>query len=619
MRTRHKCGWLPVVLGLLAAPAARAAYIDHSFDAAPFTLGTPFTAAVEGWLASSPGVIVTNGKSSSGSQSVWLPEGSSISNAVATNGPDAVWTDLQIAPVLGLEPDRSLTNGASFLAYFDTNGYLAVWTGTGWSVCHTDVWGDPVPPATNGLFAELSVYHDFVRQTLAVLLNDRVVRQDLPFPCTAADYGVLGIRNVSSNAWLDDAYVQATYATNRLTSDRNGVDGTDAWELQTYGYVARTFRVGAGQPYVTLAEALAVARDRDTLSVDCGTLYAETVTITQSLTFAGCAFTNSGLITVAAGRTVTIAAGFSGNLAVSGTVVLAQGVAVSGATVTVAGSITVPTNNAQLLAGSLAITGGGTVVASGGRVADAGSGVDMTGTFTLDAATWGTQAASPLNFLDDFEIYADGTRVQALGFRGWGASSTNVTVSASQGFGASKGIRLTADDQVSNRVAAAYTRVWTDLRLRPVPGLENPGLTTNATALLCYVGQDGLLNVWATGAWHVCATDIMGSNLPAMTTGAYSRVTAYLDFDTAEGAVFVDGRLALEGVVFPSGAPIPRCTSLGAWNMCDLAYLDDVRITTNRPADMPADLDRDGIPDVLEIERYGTLAAMPMGTHFLFH
>ena len=193
--------------------------------------------------------------------------------------------------------------------------------------------------------------------------------------------------------------------------------------MQIYGYVARTFYVGIGRPYQTLAAALAVARDRDTLNVDCSTQYNDTMTITQNLTITGGAFTNSGTITVAAGKTVTVASNFVSSLTVAGTLALNAGVVVSGSTVTVTGTVTVPTNTTQLLVGGLSISGGGTVVSTGGRVA--APGVDMTGTFSLDS-TWGTQATVGLDFSDDFELYAADSQVANLGFKGWGASSTGV-------------------------------------------------------------------------------------------------------------------------------------------------------------------------------------------------
>ena len=617
MQTRYRRVWRLASICTLAATAAGAGYIDHNFDSAPFTLGLNFTNPVQGWQASTSSVAVANDKSYSGSQSVRLSEGGTFSNVVAQSGPSVVWTDLRLAPTLGYPPDLSLTNGASFLSYFDTNGCLNVWNGGGWLVCATDVWGNAVPPVTSGVFAEISVSHNFALQRIAVLLNDRVVLQDLPFASAAAAYNVLGICNTSSNAWLDDAYVQATYAASRLTNDYNGVDGADALELQTYGYVARTLKVGVGQPYASLASALAVARDRDWLWVGSGTLYGDTVTITQNLTIVGGVFTNSGVLTVAAGKTVTVAVGFTSSLTVSGTVALAQGVTVSGAAVTVSGTISVATNNAQLLAGNLNLIGSGTVVDVGGRVADAGAGVDMTGGFTLDAGTWHAPAVASLDFVEDFERYADNTQVQSLGFRGWGASATDVLVMAGQGYGNSKGLVLPSGDLVSNRITTAQTRVWTDFRVKPVLGLANPALSTN-TAFLCYVATDGFLNVWSAGAWSACTNYVNGDPVQAMSTDAYARVTAFLNFETHEAAVFIGGKLVREGVGFPAGATIPSFSRFAALNGSDIAFLDNVDITMNFPADLTADLDGDGIPDALEMQRYGTLAARPTGTVFRF-
>lgn len=540
-------------------------YIDHHFDSAPFTNGATFVTAVSNWQASTPSVVVVNTKSYSPNQSVFLPEVSALSNAVAQTGPSVVWTDVRIAPSLGCEPVSSATNAASFLCYCSTNGYLHVWNGDTWLACSNDVWDQAVPVLTSGVFATISIYQNFTAHRAAVLLNDQVVLQDLPFAGTATAYDSFFVRNEDNSAWLDDVYIQTNYDGTRLTHDRNGDGLVDGNELQTYGYVARTLNVGAGHPYASLAAALAVARDRDVIGLASGN-YAETVTVTQKVTILG-SITNSGAITVTAAGALV----FSNNLA---------------------------------------LAGGGSVVVSGGRVAVPAAGVDMTGHFTL-TDTWGTQATAGLDFNDDFELYAVDSQVQALGFRGWGASSTNVLVKAAQGYGSSKGVGLPPNETISNRIASAQTKIWTDLLVKPAPGQVPSVPDSTAMAFLSYVGSNGFLSVWSAGAWISCTNYIDGSAVTPMTTGAYARVTVFLDFTIHAAAVFVEGKLAREHVAFPAGAALSTYSRFLAGNEGATAYLDNVRITTSAPPDLTDDLDGDGRRDAQEIQEYGTLATYP--------
>jgi hypothetical protein len=609
-----RIGWRAVLALLGLITAGEAGYINDTFDAAPFTNGATFTALVQQWQASTSGVVVVNTKYSSSPQSVFVPVGAALSNTVAASAPSGVWTEFRIAPFLGDAPDTNALNGRTFAEYFDVDGYLHVWNGSGWLVCSNDVWGQPVSQVTNGVFTEVSIYQNFASQRTAVLLNDRVVLQDLPFLGAFADYGGFRLRGAEGDAWLDDVYIQPTYDPVRLTRDRNGDGNVDASELQTYGRVARTLYVGAGQPYLTLAAALAAAHDRDTLNV-VGTQYNETVTIAQNVTIAGGSFTNSGTITVAAGKTVTVASNFVSSLIVSGTVALAQGVVVSGAVVTVTGTVTVPTNNAQLLAGSLVITGSGTVVSTGGRVV--ASGLVLSGTFTLDSG-WGTQAAARLDFADDFEIYAADTQVTNLGFRGWGASSTDVLVKASQGTGGSQAVVVPVECTVSNRITSVgQAKIWTDFSVRPVWGEAPTTVTTNSRTFASFVGTNGFLNVWNSGAWAVCSNYVNGSDVTAMDTGSYTRVTVFLNFESHLAAVFVAGKLVREKLPFPGGTAVPGYSGFRAQNVNGNLGLDDIRIATSLPSGLTADLDDDGIPDAREIQAFDTLNG-PQGCVFTF-
>ena len=623
--------------------AGQADYINHDFETAPFTNGATFMAPVLQWQASAAGVTVVNTKAATGLQSVYVPGGSALSNAVAVTNPSVVWTQFRIAPFLGAQPDANDTNGVTYLQYFGSNGYLNVLTGGGWVTCSNDVWGQPVVPATNGVFVDVAIYQNFTSRTAAVLLNDQVVVQDLPFLGSSTNYGSFRTGGSDSNAWLDDVYIQATCDSARSTHDRNGDGTNDANELQSYGYVARTLYVGTGPGYPgfpTIQAALNAWRARDPLYVYAGQ-YAEDVTLSNSVTFGGQAFTNSGSLTIGAGLTVAfqgatawsnIAVGansvvtfnqplacsnlfvaanasvtFGGSVALGSATVFGSVLATGSCTVTVTTALSVPTN------------GSGHLDFAGGRLTVPSSGVDMTGTFSI-TNTWGTQATATLNFSDSFELYAADSQMANLGFQGWGASSTGVLVKAGQGVGSSKAAVVPDYSMLSNRIASVgQPRIWTDYYIKPVLGVAPLSTDTNSYTFMSFVGTNGLLNVWKSGAWAVCSNYVNGSAVTTMDTGSFTRVTVFLNFGSHLAAVFVAGKLVYEQVPFPAGAAIPSYNSFQAASLEGSTYLDNITIGTNIPADLlSVDLDNDGIPDALEIQRYDSLLAKPVGTIFTF-
>jgi hypothetical protein len=623
--------WLTLSGWLFVALTSQAGYIDHTFDAMPFTNGATFVTPVQQWQASTSSVRVVDTKSFSPSNSVYLPAGAEISNLVTVSAPDMVWTDFRTAPFLGEAPETSITTGVALVQYFGTNGYLTVWTNGGWLVCSNDVWGQPVLPATNGVFADVSICQNFSNQTSAILLNDQVVCQDLPFLGSFANYGSFKASVADGDSWLDDVYITNSYAVARLTHDRNGDGLVDGNELQTYGYVARTQYVGGGQgypSYSTIQAALNAWRARDSLYVYAGQ-YAEDVTVTNSLTFGGQAFSNSGSLTIGPGINVAFQGGtvwsnvtvgsnavvafsqpltcsnlsvganasvtFGGFVTIGSATVLGSVLASGASTVTVATVLSVPTN------------GAGHLDFSGGRLLVASAGVDMTGTFSI-TNTWGTQASIPLDFTDDFELYAADTIVTNLGFRGWGATSAGVLVKATQGLSGSKGAVLSDGAVLSNRMASVgQPKIWTDFYTRPVLGEAPAVANTNNYAFFSFVDTNGFLNVWKAGVWVVCSNvlDGSGSAVTAMDTGAYARVTLFMNFDSHLAAVFVAGKLVCQQVPFPAGAAIPSYTSFRAESPDGSLALDNVRITTG----IPTGLSRAG-----EIQLNDAL--MPLGNVF---
>jgi hypothetical protein len=564
---------------------------------------------VQQWQASTASVMVVNTKYVSPSNSVMVPAGSALTNAVAVTNAGVVWTDLRITPFLGEGPDLSATNGVSALQYFGPDGYLVVWTNGGWLTCSNDVWGQPVAKVTTNAFASISIYQNFSNQTAAILVNDQVVVQDLPFAGHSTDYGAFKYYGADGDAWLDDVRIQATYDTGRHVANSNGVDGPDAAELQTYGYVARTQYVGSGSGYPrysTIQAALNAWRARDCLYVYSGQ-YAENVTVSSNVTFGGQAFTNSGNLTIAAGAIVSFqAATVWSNITIGANAVvtfsqplLCSNLSVSAnATVTFGGSVTV--GSATVL-GSVLATGASTVTVatvlsvptngtghldfSGGRLLVTSAGVDMTGVFSI-TNSWGTQATVGLDFIDDFEVYAADTIMTNLGFRGWGASSAGILVKAGQGASSSKGVVLPTDTTLSNRVAgASHPKLWTDYYIRPSWGEAPTGFDTNRYTFLSYVGTNGCLNVWNAGNWAVCSNYLDGSGpVTPMATNTYTRVSVFLNYGSYRAAVYIGGNLVLQQVPFPAGMAISSYNSFLGYSLDDNLALDNIRITTGIPS-----------------------------------
>ena len=261
-----------------------------TFDSG-YPSGLTFTTPTNGWQASSAAACVTN-------QAVFMDGNVALSNAVNADAGLVVWTDVRLKPMFGEALDAPPTNTAAFHAYFSSNGYLVVATPSGWWTCTNDIWGGRVAPVTSD-YARLSVFQDYSRSNEAVLLNDRLVIQDLRFVGSAASYHRLAFQNTDSNCWLDSVWVRTNAGPDALASDRNGDGLADAQELQVYGYACRTqYVAGSGYPsYATLQAAVAAWRPRDTVYVPAGT-YAESLAVSDAVVFAGGTFTNTGSLTL---------------------------------------------------------------------------------------------------------------------------------------------------------------------------------------------------------------------------------------------------------------------------------------------------------------------------------
>jgi len=308
------CGGVLGALSLWCVGSAQAVpnYYD-AFDAlysAGFTF--PTATSTNGWQASSAGAMVNNSGAYSAPNAVCLAESVALTNTQNASTGLVVWTDYEINPQYGLPPPALPTNVASFLSFFNTNGYLTVATPSGLQVFTNDVWGNPAPVATNG-YVRVTIYQNYLTSTQAVLLNGQLIAQNLPFGGTSSNYNQAVFQNSVSNSFLDNVWIKTNYDTTTLTNDINGNGIADAAELMTYGYAARILHIGgAGAPnYPTFLAALnAAVWPRDMINVQAGS-YAEDVLASNAVTFTGGAFTNTGSLTVTLANGVVFQTGMS--------------------------------------------------------------------------------------------------------------------------------------------------------------------------------------------------------------------------------------------------------------------------------------------------------------------
>lgn len=616
MKVMINCWVLFSVMGIAMSAGA---VLPVSDDFQGYGVGLDFTTSTNHWSSDS-NVVVTNGVNrfadAAATNSVSFSGRAGLTNGVNSNIVAAVWTDFHIKPFKGDIQLAPPTNTASHIHYYSTAGYVVVATSNGWVTCSNDVWGMPVLPITSN-WAHISVYQDYAKSNSALMINDQVVIQDLPFVGTAATYGKFIARNAQNSAWLDDVWIQTSYNPT-LTANRNGDAGglADAQELQLYGYAARTQYVGgtSGYPvYPTLQAALNAYRPRDILCVNGGT-YNEGLTITQNVTVAGTAFTVSGSITVAAGAALTLNQNVTVSaLNVFGRLIQSAGIlACSSVTVGSAGLVTVAEGVTFNHSGVLSLTMGGRLDFQGAtsRFISSVTGVDMTGPFVVtnnlaDHATMG------IPFADDFQKYALGSEVNALGFRGWDASA-GVVVTNSGGLAgytlgrtASQAVFLPDGAVISNRmVSAVDQKVWSDFYLVPHLGGEPVNAPTGTALFVSYVNRNGYLVVATPSGWVTCMQNYTNGPVPVIQENQFIRLTVCQDFSQRKISVFLNGVLLMVDQPFAAGGN--TYSSFQVHNR-GLAYLDDVRITSTLPDWMTVDLNNNGAPDALEVHLYGSL------------
>mgnify|MGYP000551372503 CR=1 FL=1 len=634
----RKIAILAMLIGL-SASVGRALPFSDNFEGYP--LNTIFLTMTNGWQATTNTVKVQNTQYApgGGSQAVILPEASQISNQVLSSA-QVIWTEFQMVPNLGIAPEGAATNLASFCQYFSLSGFVAVANAAvpgGWEECTNSVL-DPnltVSAIASGSWVRVSIYENFSASNAAVFVDGKLLRQGIAFPGSAAQYNYFLVQNRDYDAYLDNFYAATTYPSSLASVDFNSNGVSEAEELMLYGRAAVIRRVGPGAPYATIQEALAAAENRDIIAVAAGTYAGNATCTVANITFIGGAFTNSGDLVFGNNVTATLAqtvgvggdlvfgnnasATFSGAVSCSDDVSLGSGTVISFAQGITCDQIAVGAGGQVLLPGT-ALTANNLTIGSGGQVAVTSGSVNadsllLTGTFTL-TDTWQTQATSTLPFAEDFEIYSLGTSLQALGFRGWGATDPNAVVTNQ---GGSKVALIPEGASISNRIASgSQKRIWTDIRILARLGDAPSSPPTNSASLLLYFNSNGYLVVHSGGVWDTCDENAWNEPVSQISSGSWARVTIFNNFTNQQCALFLEGELLRQQLPFTSPSATDY-TALLAQNSSDQAYVDDISIAY---ATFPTGLlnkDGDNYNDGYEIHLHGnTYVLKPEITIFRF-
>lgn len=333
--------------------------------------------------------------------------------------------------------------------------------------------------------------------------------------------------------------------------------------------------------------------------------------LSGNVAVAGQNFTVNNL-TVVSGATVSFAQAVncSGTLWLTGQVAMAQSASLTSSIANVVGTMTLASNAVFVTTGTLNVTGAGLLSFTNAQLMATTAGVNMNGTFAI-SNTWGSALVSmPLPFNDTFELYASGSVMTNLKFRGWNASTETVIVTNGISQTGTKSVAVPTGTVLSNSIASSATKVWSDFYLRPVLGVQPAAPQTNDSSFLAYADTNGFLVVATNGGgWYVCSNvlDKVNTTPTLLQSNSFTRITLCQDLGTHTFAVFIAGDLVAQMLSFP--ANLNTYSSLVADNQSSTAFLDDVLIVTSVPPGLP--------PTASEINTYGqTIASMPHGTVF---
>jgi len=565
--------WLGAGMAAMALPVAQTIPFSNNFNYAAGTTVQSLTNA--GWEASDATVQVQTNVVCADIASVVLPPKTALTNWV-TGAMTNVWTDLYVQ----MEP-RDFTNNAATASnailqlYLDRSGYVQVYDRqNGWLILSNTVRGTAVSAFTNGHWGRVTLFQNYATFQCAIFLDGTLIKELLPFVSNVtACSRFRALSGDAANSYLDN------FSMTRVPP----ADLPDAAEIDAYGYVALTNHVGPSQTYTTIQSAVAAALPRYVIDVASGT-YNEDVTITHAFAaLTGGAFTLNGTLAIASGLTITSAAGFTAS------------------NLTLGSSVTMAITNATVAVSNLSIGVGARLVLVNGTVT--ANGMTLSGSFTLDE-NWGNQGASALlPYSDNFEPYPAGTPMNALGFRGWGASDSGVAVERGTYVSASNGVSLGFYRTLSNRVNTAASQVWTDLRV--IPSYDVNDVTTavrSTAAFMAVMSTNGYLSLYnrTNATWEECRKDAWRRDLPRQ-TGQWLRVSVLCDYGKGTCGVFLDSTLVRQEFPFINPALTSNSTFSLINRETNAVCLDDVYLGATYPPSLTNDVNNNGVPDAQEI------------------
>lgn len=200
-----------------------------------------------GWGSPSDESVVQGITVKAGSRAVEVAPAATVSNAVTAGGVNEVWMECHLnglsqRPMSGA-PD--VDSSAAVMLFVNTSGQLVVHNSdsNAWIACEQDAWGDNMTALGSGWY-RLTIFHDYTAETVAILIDGRVVCEQLPFVGNpGAFHGMELTAGSEASTYMDGMYVSATVPSD-LTDDLDNDGVADTEELLQYGTVTTEPSIG---------------------------------------------------------------------------------------------------------------------------------------------------------------------------------------------------------------------------------------------------------------------------------------------------------------------------------------------------------------------------------------
>jgi hypothetical protein len=195
-----------------------------------------------GWGASDAGVVVQGAVYTQGLKAVELPMSAVLSNSLAPAASSNIWVELYYRESDRVDETKVVVDGdrtnMTLILFVNTSGYITVYNPVA-AACHVlsnDVMGNAVAALALSDWPRLAVNLNYVTHEAAVMLNGRLLVQQLRFINTnqanCARFQVDG--GFAGTTYLDDVKVW-TNAVAVVSGDVDGDGRVDALEIHQYG------------------------------------------------------------------------------------------------------------------------------------------------------------------------------------------------------------------------------------------------------------------------------------------------------------------------------------------------------------------------------------------------